>query len=189
MNRLGCILEGNRSSHGTIAVRSYGDVFDDNGLGCMIGGGLVGTATGAANSNTTRFDAHESQFTNNTRTEFNTDAGGPMFTDTGGILVLGAEVLPSGAPESTSFNTAIVRLWDCQIAGNHLKGRGDFEFKAFGARSEAPAGLAGTDNHVLVQLRGISALVDDVAVDSQPPELAGTNTVTVVRIPSPRGHE
>ena len=180
-NRLGCIFENNRSSNASIAVRSYRDLFDDNGLGCMIGGGLVGSAS--ANSNTTRFDAHESMFTNNTRTVFNTAAGGPLFTDNGGVVVIGAALLSTGEPDSTSGNTAIVRLWDCQIAGNHLEGREDFEFQAFGARSELdPPALAGTNNHALVQLRGISALVEVVAVDSEPPDPSGSNTVTVVRI-------
>jgi hypothetical protein len=184
-NRLGCIIENNRSSNTSIVVRSDRDLFDDNGLGCMIGGGLVGS--GSANFNTTRFDAHESLFTNNTRTVFNTAAGGPLFTDTGGVVVIGAELLSTGAPDSTSGNTAIVRLWDCQIAGNHLEGRNDFEFQAFGARSELdPPALAGTNNHALIQLRGSSALVEVVAVDSEPPDPSGTNTVTVVRIPQNR---
>src|SRR5262249_40775362 len=78
-NRLGCIIENNRSNNATIAVTSDGDQFDDNGLGCLIGGGLTNAQTASASFNTTRFDAHGSRFTNNIRTVFNTAAGGPQF--------------------------------------------------------------------------------------------------------------
>jgi hypothetical protein len=187
-NRLGCILENNRSSNASVAVRSYGDRFEDNGLGCMVGGGLVGTQTGAANFNTARFDAYGSRFTNNTRrNEFNTEAGGPMFADLGGIVVDAAIVLSTGAPNSTSSNTAIVRLWDAIVADNVTidtdGNESGADFAAFGARCLAaaceadPPALPGTDNHVLIQLRGLSALLEIGGNDN------GINTVTVVRIP------
>lgn len=48
----GCIIEHNRSSANRIHVRSSGDRFDQNGLGCIIGGRLV-AAPGVANSNST----------------------------------------------------------------------------------------------------------------------------------------
>jgi hypothetical protein len=185
-NRLGCILENNRSSNASIAVRSYGDRFEDNGLGCMVGGGLLLSPTGAANSNTVRFHVYGSQFTNNTRrNEFNTEAGGPLFTDLGGIVVDGAVALSTGAENSTSFNTAIVRLSDVIIANNVTTDTDGnavgADFLAFGARCEgAPCTAdppAVAENHVLVQLRGLSASIDIEATDN------GTNTVTVVRIP------
>jgi hypothetical protein len=183
-NVLGCIIENNRSSFASIAVRSYGDRFEDNGAGCEIGGGLMSTKTGAANSNTTRFDAHGSEFTNNTRTEFYNTTG-PDFSHLGfGLLVAGVEVLSTGAPYTASGNTVVVRLWGARIAGNRN------DFLAFGARSEAVPDpldprppLAGTDNHARIQLRGLSRFIDVVAVDSEPPDPNGTNTVTVVRIP------
>jgi hypothetical protein len=194
-NRLGCILENNRSSNATIMVTSEGDRFDDNGLGCDIGGGLANAQTGSASFNTTRFDAYGSWFTNNTRTVFNTAAGGPLFTDKGGLVVSAAELLGSSTlPRvySASDNAVIVRLWDCQIAGNYSVEVVNnvtvehFDFEAFGARSDLvpPSNdLAGTDNHVLIQLRGTTAAVDVVEHDSVPDDPNGTNTVTVVRIP------
>ena len=194
-NRLGCILENNRSNAATIAVTSEGDVFDDNGLGCDIGGGLANAQTGSASFNTTRFNAHGSSFTNNTRTVFNTAAGGPLFTDKGGLVVSAADLLGPSTPPltySASDNAVIVRLWDCEIAGNHSVEVVNnvtvehFDFEAFGARSDLvpPSNdLAGTDNHVLIQLRGTTAAVDVVEHDSVPEDPNGTNTVTVVRIP------
>ncbi len=194
-NRNGCIFENNRSSNASIAVRSDGDVFDDNGLGCLIGGGLANPKTGSANFNTTRFDAHGSRFTNNTRTVFNTAVGGPIFTDKGGVLVTGGELLGTSSTPyqySASGNAVIVRLSDCEIAGNYSVEVVDdvtiehFDFEAFGARSDVvPSSTvpAGTDNHALIQLRGTTAGLDVVAHDSQPPDPDGTNKVTVVRIP------
>jgi hypothetical protein len=200
-NRVGCIFENNRSSNATIAVTSDGDLFDDNGLGCQIGGGLanahlVNGLPGSASFNTTRFDAHGSSFTNNTRTEFNTAAGGPMFTDKGGLFVSAGELLGTSAPPPEYFasgNAVIVRLWDCDISGNHdVEVVGGvtiehFDLQAFGARSDVvPSSddLAGTDNHVLIQLRGMTAAVDVVEDDSDPDDPNGTDTVTVVRIPT-----
>jgi hypothetical protein len=84
--RAGCILENNRSNNATIIVTSEGDRFDDNGLGCDIGGGLTNAQTGSASFNTTRFDAYGSWFTNNTRVVFNTAAGGPLFSDKGDLV-------------------------------------------------------------------------------------------------------
>jgi hypothetical protein len=195
-NRLGCILENNRSNNATIMVTSEGDRFDDNGLGCDIGGGLANAQTGSASFNTTRFDAYGSWFTNNTRTVFNTAAGGPLFTDKGGLVVPAAELLGlSTLPlvYSASDNAVIVRLWDCVIAGNYSAEVVNdvtvehFDFDAFGARSDLvpPSNdLAGTDNHVLIQLRGTTAAVDVVEHDSVPEDPNRTNSVTVVRIPT-----
>ena len=191
-NRVGCIFENNRSNNATITVTSHGDQFDDNGLGCQIGGGLANAQTANASFNTTRFDAHKSRFTNNTQTVFNTAAGGPMFADKGGLFVSAGEIL--GTPPltySASGNAVIVRLWDCDISGNHdaevVGGKiiEHFDLEAFGARSDVvpPSDdLAGTDNHVLIQLHKMTA-VDVVEHDSAPDNANRTNTVTVLRIP------
>jgi hypothetical protein len=174
-NGLGCIIENNRSNSAKIFVRSSGDRFEDNGLGCEIGGALV-AAAGVANTNTTIFEAHGTHFTNNTRTEFFNDTG-PAFTDLGGLLVVGAEAALAGAANTVSGNTVVVRLWGSKIAENQ-----EFDFQAFGARSAVnPPGLAGTDNHAVVELHGVSKFVEIMAVDSEPADPEGTNTVTVVR--------
>jgi hypothetical protein len=67
-------------------------------------------------------------------------------------------------------------LWGSKIAENRIAGTDDFDFTAFGARSVAP-GLAGTNNHALIELHGVSKFVEVVAVDSDPPDPNGTNTV------------
>ena len=182
-NVLGCIIENNRSSFATIHVRSSGDRFEDNGLGCQIGGGLVAMPVGAANSNSTVFEGHGTHFINNTRTDFFNDTG-PDFDHWGGVLVAAGDALVLA--NSTSSNTVTVRLWGCRVADNQSITRTDFDFQAFGARSGAPSGIAGTDNHATIELHGVSAHVDVVAVDSSPEDPSGSNTVTVLRSPGAR---
>ena len=177
-NVLGCILENNRSSFATIYVRSSGDRFEDNGLGCTFGGGLVGTATRAANSNSTIFEGHGTQFINNIRTEFFNNTG-PNFTDFGGVLVVGGDALVLVNPYTTSSNTVAVRLWGCRVDGNQ-----NIDFEAIGARSPDQSVIAGPDNHVTIELHGVSRQIDVVAEDSVPVDPSASNTVTVIRSPN-----
>jgi len=181
-NVLGCIFENNRSSRATIYVRSSGDRFENNWLGCQIGGGLVTTTTGAANSNSVVFEAHGTHFINNTSTTIYNDTG-PTFTDFGGLLVVGGDALARA--NTTSHNTVTVRLWGCRVAENSspLRDPPGIDFAAFGARSGDASGIAGIDNHVTIELHGVSKQVDVVAVDSVPVDLSGSNTVTVLRSP------
>lgn len=170
-NIVGCIFENNRSNFSAIYVRSSGDRFEDNGLGCQIGGGLV--SSGAANSNSTILEAHGSQFINNSRTVF-FNTTGPAFTEFGGFLVVGGDVLASAG--TASSNIAVVRLWGCKVAGNQ-----NIDFQAFGARSSDPLKIAGIDNHTTIELYGVSKKIDVVTTDSWPADASGSNTVTIVR--------
>jgi hypothetical protein len=173
-NFLGCIAENNRSSFASIYVRSSGDRFEDNMLGCQIGGGLVVPVLGSANSNSVVFEAFGSQFIDNRRVEF-FNATGPDLTQWGGLLVEGGTAL--GRAGSTNGNTATVRLWGCKVAGNL-----NMDFQAFGAHSgPTVSDIAGTDNHVIIELHGVSKLIDVVAVDSSPSDPSGSNTATVIR--------
>jgi len=171
-NVLGCIIENNRSSSAMIHVRSSGDRFEDNGLGCDIGGGLAISA-GAANSNSTIFEAHGTHFTNNTRTTF-FNTTGPAFTEFGGVRVVGGYALPPAG--TTSSNTVIVRLWGCKVAGNQ-----NIDFLAFGAVSGNPSLIAGIDNHTTIELHGVSRRIDVVGGDSSPVDPSGSNTLTIIR--------
>jgi hypothetical protein len=185
-NRLGCIIENNRSSSASISVVSSGDLFDDNGLGCQIGGGLITTAGAAANDNSVRFDAYSSAFKNNTRLDFNPNVTGPDFDDYGGLLVAAGDVQLAGLPNSASRNTVVIRLWDVIIADNVTPANEGRDFVAFGARCnpdicDSPGELAGTQNETVIQLRGLSTMLDVEAIDSEPSDPDGTNSVTVVR--------
>jgi hypothetical protein len=172
MNTVGCIIENNVTNFATISVQSYDDRFEDNGLGCELGGGFVGP--GAANSNSMELEAHGSSFSNNTRTEF-FNTNGPIFTEFGGLLVVGGHALTS--VNTTSDNVVTVRLWGTKVAGNQ-----NVDFEAFGAWSEAGLpGIAGTNNHVTIELHGVSKQIDVEAIASQPADPTGTNSVTVIR--------
>lgn len=173
-NFLGCIVENNRSSFAEIYVRSSGDRFEDNMLGCQIGGGLVVPLVGTANSNSVVFEAHGTQFIDNRRTEF-FNATGPDFSHWGGLLVEGGSAV-SGAG-NTNSNNVTVRLWGCKVAGNL-----NIDFQAFGAHSgPTVSDIAGIDNRVIIELHGVSKRIDVVSVDSSPEDSSGSNTTTVIR--------
>jgi hypothetical protein len=184
-NRLGCIIENNRSSSASISVVSDGDLFDDNGLGCQIGGGLM-TGAGAADDNSVRFDAYGSTFKNNTRLDFNPNVSGPAFDNYGGLLAVAGDVELAGSPNSASRNTVIIRFWDAIIADNVTTANAGKDFLVFGARCDPdicdlPGELAGTQNESMIQLRGLSTLLEPETIDSEPWDPNGTNTVAVVR--------
>lgn len=163
--QLGCIVANNQSSNALVQVRSSGDRFFANALACVIGGGLS-TTTAVANSNTTIFEAHGSQFVDNTAPI----AG----VDPGGILVLGGRATIQA--NLTSSNTVSVALWGSKVSGNL-----GVNFEAFGALEDALLGLAGTNNHVTIALHGVSKQIDVSATASLPVDPTGTNTVTVIR--------
>ncbi|HEX5075395.1 MAG TPA: hypothetical protein VFW03_19445 [Gemmatimonadaceae bacterium] len=162
--QLGCVVSNNRSSNATVNVRSSGDRFFGNGHGCDIVGGLVTQATGGANSNSTKFEAHGSQFVDNTING----------AESGGVFVVGGQ---SGIQaNATSDNTVLVALWGSKVSDNL-----GVNFRATGANQNPRSGLAGTNNHVTIELHGVSKQIDVQATASLPVDLTGTNTVTVIR--------
>lgn len=164
--QLGCIITSNRSSNAIVDVRSSGDRFFGNALGCLIAGGLSQATTGFANSNVTTFEAHGTQFVDNT-------AQIPGI-DPGGVRVVGG--LSTTKANATSNNAVSVELWGSKVSGNQV-----VDFEAFGAWKASAPGIAGTNNHATVTLRGVSKQIDVAVTPSFPSELAGTNTVTVIR--------
>jgi len=164
--QLGCIIANNRSSSSVVQVRSSGDRFFANAHACDILGGLVTQATNSANSNLTTFEAHGSQFVDNTAPIGNTEPAG--------IVVVGARSAVQA--NLTSDNTVFVGLWGSKVSGNL-----GVNFEAIGALKDAAPGVAGTNNHVTIELHGVSKQIDVQATASLPVEAAGTNTVTVIR--------
>jgi hypothetical protein len=75
-----------------------------------------------------------------------------------------------------------VRLWGCKVAGNlnPFEPSMAVDFQAFGAHAgPTVSGIAGSDNHVIIELHGVSKLIDVVAVDSSLADLSGSNTAEV----------
>lgn len=162
----GCIVANNRSSNAVVEVRSLGDRFFANASGCIIVGGLSQTATGVANSNSTVFEAYGSQFVDNTV---------PIpGVEPGGLLVVGARSFIQAGLASS--NTVSVSLWGTKVANNL-----GVNFGAFGALEDALLGTAGTNNHVTIELHGVSKMIDVLTTASLPADPTGTNTVTVIR--------
>jgi hypothetical protein len=152
----GCLAVNNRASNGTVQVRSSGDRFFANGLGCQVIGGTGRPGGENADANSTRFEAHGSEFVDNTASL----AG----AEQGGISVIGGSA-------NASNNTVSVALW-----GSKVSGYPGADFEAFGARADA-GGTAGTNNHVTIELHGVSKHIDI----PEPPPDPGNNTVTVIR--------
>jgi hypothetical protein len=164
--QLGCIMTNNRSSNATVNVRSSGDRFVGNALGCLIAGGLNQGTTGVANSNVTTVEAHGSQFVDNT-------AQIPGI-EPGGVRVVGG--LSTSIANTANNNAVNVALWGSKVSGNRV-----VDFEAFGAWKSSAPGIAGTNNHATITLRGVSKQIEVVTASSIPAELAATNTVTVIR--------
>ncbi len=174
----GCIVANDAgASFGTIDVRSNGDTFDENAIGCLLVAATITDPSGAStgNSNSVTFEAYGSQFINNTA------PGIPPPGLGGGIGIAAAAadvgVGGVGAPNSASANTLIVRLW-----GSGFYGNPNADFQAWGARANTiPVGPAGTYDTTTIDLYGVSKFVDVIAVDSSPDDPTGTDTVTVNR--------
>jgi hypothetical protein len=173
--QLGCIVANNRSNNAAIQVRSSGDRFFANTLGCQIAGGLSQSTTGAANSNSTVFEAFGSEFVDNTP-----EIGG---IEPGGIRVVGG--LSTILTNVVSDNTVSVSLTGSKVFGNEDVLGNVVNFEAFGAIHTALTGIAGTNNHVTITLRGVSRTIDVIAADSVPVDPSGSNTVTVLPSPEP----
>ena len=173
--QIGCIVANNQSSNGDIRVRSSGDRFFSNNLGCLIAGGLS-QSTRVANSNSTVFEAFGSEFFDNIA-----QIGGSQVIQDGirgGIRVVGG--LATTSPNVVSDNTVSVSLTGSKVFGNQV-----VDFEAFGALKTPPTSLAGINNHVTITLRGVSRQIDVIAVDSLPVDPFGSNTVTVLPSPAP----
>ena len=173
--QIGCIVANNRSSNASVQVRSFHDRFFANDVGCAIYGGLTQQATPVADSNSTLFEAFASAFVDNTATISGID-------DLGGILVVGGQ---AATPGTTSHNSVTVSLWGCRVADNMNPERipPGIDFLAFGARSGDPSGIAGVDNHVTIELHGLSKEIDVLREGSVPDDPLGSNTVAVIRSP------
>ena len=158
--QMGCLVGNNRASNATVQVRSSGDRFFANALGCLVMGGTTGANAGNASSNSTSFEAHGSQFVDN--------GASIAGTQPGGIRVIGGTPKP---PNVASNNTVFAALWGSKVSGNL-----GVDFEAFGA--PADAGAAATNNHVTIELHGVS---ESIEVLTPPADSNNTNTVTVIR--------
>ena len=157
----GCILENNKTNSGVISARSNGDIFENNSLsGCWIGGAFAGPNApfGSFSGSSSTFEAHGGKF--QTNSEY-------------GILAEGAEVRD---PRNVLVdNRVFVNLFGC-TASNNTQG----DFKAYGARTIPPVGIAGTNNVVTIERHGVSTQIQVDATDSEPPEPAHTNRVILI---------
>lgn len=160
----GFLAVNNRTNSGVIRVQSDGDRFKNNEVvGCLIIGANVTTGTKKKSSSIT-FEARGGHFTNNSE---------GTKIDSGGIVVIGADA--DDKTNLASDNTVFITLVDCKVSHNRST-----NFRAIGARTSNTQ-IAGTNNKVNIELKGVSKQIKVVSTDSQPEEQAHTNTVTVIR--------
>ena len=164
--QIGLIIANNRSSNATIDVSSSGDRFFENALGALITGGLSQATSGFANSNITSFRAHGTQFVDNTAEIPGIERGGMRLV--GGLSTV--------KENGTSNNTLNVELWGSKTRDNE-----PLDFEAYGAWKASAPGIAGTNNHAIITLHGVSKQIDGVVMPSFPADAGGTNSVTVIR--------
>lgn len=104
--QVGCFAVNNQTSSGVVKVRSNGDVFEKNEVGCQISG-----ANGAVTGSACTFEAHGCKFRNNTNF---------------GIFAVGAN-----AGANAAFDNKVqVNLFGCKASGNTVA-----DFRAIGAQS------------------------------------------------------
>jgi hypothetical protein len=162
-NQRGLFAANNNSSGNVILIDSRGDQFTNNVAGCVLHAGL-GFA-GRADSNLLVFEAEGDVIADN-------DGPSDQPPPPGGIDAFGASTTVES--DRTSGNLLRIALAGTRFSGNHA----DSDINAFGARGTGGV-LPGTDNHVEILLKGISRHAALSAVDSDPPDPNGTNTVMV----------
>lgn len=177
-NKMGCSLGNNRTDSAIVDVSSDTDSFFDNQAGCLIIGGII-TPTNSlvSNRNTTAFVARNTTIENN-----GVDWGGMEF---GGIVALGGEAPMK--PNTTSFNSVLVRLEECTVRNNVVATDGlVHDFIAFGARNTqytTPTEIAGTHNTVAIELYNnhpTPVVEPTISLPPEPPK--PTNKITIATV-------
>jgi hypothetical protein len=160
------------SQRSMIAIKSYDDVIESNGIGLMFNGGFIESTPSLNNS--LSFDAYATSVRENLGTP-----APPFSFPAGGMHAAGGQAMPPFAAAGTaSYNKLEINLDGCSIEGN----AGNFQINAYGAHSfHSSATPAGTNNTTSLHLFGRSAQTTVNAVSSIPIESAGTNTVAVYK--------
>lgn len=134
----GLFAGNNRSSSARVDVRSNGDTYKDNAVGCVIVGANATALT--TDGSSTSFFAARSIFLDNTK------PGTPDQPDRGGIVVVGADVSGTGV---ATGNSVRVRLSACTLSDNHQNK--DFEVLALRLVGQ---GTGTEKNRATIELKG-----------------------------------
>jgi hypothetical protein len=177
-NSIGCAAFNLATSQNTISIDSRSDRFTNNSVGLVLVGGLAATAGAQANSNVLVFRAHADTIEQNDvpidpALLCRNGAVGTCYPSGGGITVIGGSASRS-VPNQTSANLVHLSVVDTSLSGNQ-----DADVNGWGAFSTNGL-LQGTDNHVDIRLKRVTGDLVISVVDSEPPDLDGTNTILVV---------
>jgi hypothetical protein len=172
-NLAGIVAFHGSSIQNTIAIKSYSDRIDGNGLGLALMGGFGERFEYPAKDNFTSFDAYGTTVRNNLGAPLQ-----PPIWLPGGVFAASAIVPETTKPGAVYNNKVQINFWGCFIEGN----AGPFNINAFGAYSLYPSTTpAGSNNNTTILLDGLSRNVKVNAIGSFPDEPAGTNTVNINR--------
>jgi hypothetical protein len=153
-----------------LEVASYNDKVESNGVGIILFAGFSESTTYPALHNSLTFEAHATSVRNNTGPP-------PVPYTSGGVFATAGDAFPPFAPPgSVHYNNLEVSFYGSPIEGN----AGVAQILAFGGHSFfASSTPVGTFNRTVLNLYGLSKQATVAAVNSVPPEPAGTNTVAV----------
>jgi hypothetical protein len=160
------------SSHDTILIDSRSDRFTNNSVGLALNGGQAVTTGTEAQSNVLVFHAHADTIDQN-----DVPLDPSLLCQSHQVVSCfpsGGGLLSTGGAGHASANLVHVALVDTSLSGNQ-----DGDINAWGAFS-ANGVIPGTDNHLEILLKRVTGQAVISAVDSEPPDPNGTNTVLVV---------
>ena len=164
-NRVGLVVANLDSSGSIVAINSNADHFDQNNVGISLFAGNANLPPAHADGNVLSFEAHGGTISDNTGLTANGESGG--------VLMVGGQ-----ANEAHSASNNVLRA---SLTGARLSGNQGADINVWGARTDASS-PAGTGNHVVVVLQGVSRqAIISPPVPSAPADPGGTNTVTILR--------
>ncbi|MBD0285525.1 MAG: hypothetical protein ICV79_08890 [Flavisolibacter sp.] len=171
-NQQGIIVAHSICSNHQISVESHNDRIEENGAGVVLRS-LSTRANTPTENNVIRFAAFSTDIRNNRGVPT------PVSVPISGGMQIAAGVLDGPATPGTVNNNRVEALFDaCRLEGN----TGATQITAYGALSTA-AGTppVGSNNTAVIYLKGLSKNTTVNAINSVPPEPAGTNKVVVDR--------
>lgn len=172
-NGAGIIAFNGSTQRSIVAVKSYSDKIESNGIGVISNGGFL-TNNGTASNNLVEIDVYSTTIKNNIGIP-----SPPNLYTACGVWVAGAESFPPfGLPGGAHNNKLNISFHGCIIEHNG----GPSAIIAYGGHSFHPFSTpVGTYNTANIYLHGVSANATVSATPSDPVEPAGTNTINVYK--------
>jgi hypothetical protein len=173
-NRAGMLIFNSSSQRCSVEVKSNNDRIENNGLGILLNGGFITSASSPALDNTLSFESFATSIKNNSGTP-----APPFAFPAAGVHAAAGQSMPPFDPPGTSHNNSL----KASFSGSQIENNaGNFEINAYGGHSGHPSSIpVGSYNTAEIYLNGLSKKATVNAINSFPTELQGTNTVMVYK--------